>query len=136
ALFVVDVSTRSGSARSGTVENGHYYLRERHGRRKEVSPGFWKYRWWHETSLLVTHPLAMASMMVAYLYASRIRRRRRRQSPPVLSRQVSRISTAFFVQTAQWPSNRPTMRRSTVRWPTLTRKGVTRSRTMLSSLPV
>ena len=87
ALFLVDVSTGSGSARSGTVENGHYYLRQRHGRREEVSPGFWKYRWWHETSLLVTHPLAMGSMLVAYLYASRIRRRRR-QSPPV-SREIN-----------------------------------------------
>jgi hypothetical protein len=53
-----------GSALNGKVERGHYYLGN-HGDLTEVSESTWNYRYYHEVSVLITHPLGIGSAVLA-----------------------------------------------------------------------
>lgn len=66
-LFFLAISIYlGGDAFNGKVEKGHYYLLS-HGRLTEVSPRVWKYSWWHEVSVFITHPLGIAAITFHYL---------------------------------------------------------------------
>jgi len=62
-LWITGLSL-GGSAVNGKVEHGHYYLGN-HGDLTEVTEPTWNYCYYHEISVLVTHPLGLGSMALA-----------------------------------------------------------------------
>lgn len=53
-----------GSALNGKIDRGHYYLGN-HGDLTEVTESTWNYCYYHEVSVLITHPLGIGSMVLA-----------------------------------------------------------------------
>jgi len=54
-----------GSAVNGKAEDGRYYLGN-HGDLTEVSEATWNYCYYHEVSVMITHPLGIGSMALAH----------------------------------------------------------------------
>jgi hypothetical protein len=58
----VFLESLAGSAQSGRVTDGHYFLYSRWtGRTTEVSREEWQWREFHESTLIITHVLAMVA---------------------------------------------------------------------------
>jgi hypothetical protein len=64
-----------GSAGSGKVENGRYFLSS-HGRLTEVSHGVWMYSRYHELTMIVLWVSMFVVLGVAHVYADACRSRR------------------------------------------------------------
>jgi hypothetical protein len=60
ALFAIIAICLGGDALNGRCENGRYFV-SNHGKRTEVSEAVFTYSRIHASSVLVTHPLALAS---------------------------------------------------------------------------
>ena len=54
-----------GDALNGHVANGHYFVGS-HGGYTEVSAQAFAYSAWHEHSVMITHPLAILAMFLAF----------------------------------------------------------------------
>ena len=52
-----------GSAANGSIKDGRYYVSE-HSKDTEVTEKIWVYSLWHSRSLFLSHPLAMALLLI------------------------------------------------------------------------
>jgi hypothetical protein len=59
--FINESVTLGGDALNGYVRNGHYFI-SGHGSATEVSRSTWEWSRLHASSLVITHPLALAGM--------------------------------------------------------------------------
>jgi hypothetical protein len=52
-----------GSSANGYKKEGRFFVSE-HGKDTEVTEQTWNYSLWHSRSLILTHPLAMALLLI------------------------------------------------------------------------
>src|SRR5690242_14800961 len=64
AFIAVDILI-GGDALAGDEDDGRYFLSS-HGRLTEVSQAVFVYSKWHATSIWITHPLAIAAIVVLH----------------------------------------------------------------------
>ncbi len=52
-----------GSSANGSKKEGRFFVSE-HGKDTEVTEQTWNYSLWHSRSLILTHPMAMALLLI------------------------------------------------------------------------
>lgn len=61
--FAVGSLIIGGSSANGSKKEGRFFVSE-HGKDTEVTEQTWNYSLWHSRSLILTHPLAMALLLI------------------------------------------------------------------------